>query len=198
MKYNKTKFSIAFVMIIAVMIACSKGNDNTTTPTPSNCASKNIMVTATTTNSSVCNATGSIVVNATGSTGFTYNLNGGSFQSSNTFSNIAVGNHTIIAKDTEGCTATTSVTISAGNAGTLFSAVKTLIQNNCLSCHGSVSGSSGGMYLGTDCAIISNQTRIKARVVDGSPSFMPQSGALPTTERAKVTNWINAGGKFTD
>ncbi|MFY7898968.1 MAG: hypothetical protein ACOVNY_02215 [Chitinophagaceae bacterium] len=184
---------------MAFVYACSKGDSNTSTPTvPTNCASKNIVVTATTTNSSVCNATGSIVVNATGSSGFTYSINGGAFQNSNTFSNVAAGSYTVMAKDAEGCTASTSVTVASGNAGTLFSAVKTLIQTNCLGCHGSTTSSSGGMFLGTDCAIITHQARIKARVVDGTPSFMPQSGALPASERAKVTNWINAGGRFTD
>jgi uncharacterized membrane protein len=49
-----------------------------------------------------------------------------------------------------------------------------------------------------DCNIVANKDRIKARAVDASPSAMPPTGLMPASERQKITDWINAGGKFTD
>jgi len=58
-----------------------------------------------------CTATSnSFTITATG-TGFaplTYSLNGGAFQTSNTFTNLAPGNYTVTVKDGNGCPATTA------------------------------------------------------------------------------------------
>jgi subtilisin-like proprotein convertase family protein len=64
-----------------------------------------------------------VTVNATGGTGtLQYSLNGGTFQQSNVFQNVANGNYTITVKDVNGCTTTTSVTISvAALSGTASS-----------------------------------------------------------------------------
>ncbi|MEP7257789.1 MAG: cytochrome c, partial [Flavitalea sp.] len=70
-------------------------------------------------------------------------------------------------------------------------------QINCSSCHNS-SNQSGGKDWSVDCNIVTNKDRIKARAVDGNPSFMPQGGQLVQEDKDKITAWINAGGRFSD
>ncbi|TXJ27238.1 MAG: hypothetical protein E6Q24_09985 [Chitinophagaceae bacterium] len=169
-----------------------------TAPTPS-CTGVNITVTANATTVSACVSlpNGSITASATGSTGFTYSVNGGNFQSDGTFSGLASGSYTVTAKDVNGCTGSTTVNVAAPVAGPLFSAVKTLMQNNCQSCHNN-SIANGGMNWQVDCNIVANKDRVKARAVDNNPSSMPPTGPLPQSEKDKITAWINAGGRYTD
>jgi hypothetical protein len=54
------------------------------------------------------------------------------------------------------------------------------------------------MIFTIDCNIVINKDRINARAVNGTGGPMPPSGLLPASERQKITNWINAGGRFTD
>src|SRR5687767_6030232 len=82
-----------------------------------------------------------------------------------------------------------------GTPGPLFTAVKTLMQANCQSCHNS-SNANGGKDWTIDCNIVANKTRIRARAVD--EGTMPPTGPLPQSEKDKITAWINAGGRITD
>ena len=82
-----------------------------------------------------------------------------------------------------------------GTPGPLFTAVKTLMQANCQSCHNS-SNMNGGKDWTVDCNIVANKNRIKARAVD--EGTMPPTGPLPQSEKDKITAWINAGGRLTD
>lgn len=181
-----------------VVVACSKGGDSPSPnpPAGSSCASKNIVVNAATTNAAGCTG-GTITVSASGSTNFTYNIDGGTFQSSASFSNVSAGDHTIIAKDGEGCTKSATVTVAANASGPLFAAVKAVIVANCNSCH-TGAAAQGGQNFGSDCNIVNAAARIKARAVDGNPSFMPQGGQLNATDKQKITNWVAAGGKYSD
>jgi hypothetical protein len=190
----------------SLVISCSKGGSSpstgtnpTPTPTPSPtdpCASKNLAVSGTTTASDACGS-GTITITATGSSNFTYSIDGGSFQASNSFTKVTPGDHTITAKDGEGCSKSGSVNVPASQSGPLFAAVKSMMANNCLSCH-SAGNLQGGMDWSKDCNIITNSARIKARAVDGSPSFMPQGGELSASDKKKITDWINAGGRYSD
>jgi uncharacterized membrane protein len=83
----------------------------------------------------------------------------------------------------------------SGTPGPLFTAVKTLMQANCQSCHNS-GNANGGKDWTIDCNIVANKTRIKARAVDDGT--MPPTGPLPQSEKDKITAWINAGGRITD
>lgn len=83
----------------------------------------------------------------------------------------------------------------SGTAGPLYTAVKTLMAANCQSCHNNTIAN-GGMNWTVDCNIVINKTRIKARAVD--EGTMPPTGSLPQADKNKITDWINAGGKFTD
>lgn len=164
---------------------------------PNVCAGVTINVSGATTSNAPCQASnnGSITVTASGGSGaFTYSINGGPFQASNVFSGLNGGNYPITAKDANGCSGSATITVTNAVAGPLFSAVKTLIQNNCAisGCHGDVQPP-----LFTDqCNIVANGALIKLRAVDGNPSPMPQAGLLPASERQKITDWINAGGHF--
>lgn len=177
------------------------GSANFTLTNPNPCAGVTINVTNSVTQVTPCVTppNGSITATATGGTGpFTYSLNGGAFQSSNIFSNLNTGVYTITAKDVNGCTGVSSNSIiSSLPAGPLFSAVRNVIQANCVSCH-STANPNGGMNFEIECNIVFNKDRIRARAVDGNPSAMPPSGLLPASERQKITDWINAGGRYTD
>lgn len=56
--------------------------------------------------------TGTITVNSPSGAGITYSLDGGAYQSSNTFSSIADGSHIITAKNSSNCTSSASVSVS--------------------------------------------------------------------------------------
>ena len=141
---------------------------------------------------------GSITVSASGGTApYTYSKDGGStYQSSNVLSNLTANNYSITVKDVNGCTSTAqSFTVGTQAPGTYFTQVKSIVASYCRSCH----GNSGGCNLSTDCNIVSYASRINARCVTQATSNpMPPSGALNTTLRGQITNWINAGGRYTD
>lgn len=59
------------------------------------------------------NTTGSVTVAGSGgTTPYTYNIDGGSYSSANTFGSLAAGSYTIGVKDANGCTSSVSVTIT--------------------------------------------------------------------------------------
>ena len=158
--------------------------------------SSTITVTGSATQSDPCNPSGIVTITAAGGTGFTYSLNSGTFQASNVFNNVQVGNHTIMARDAAGCSKSGTVNVTTIPSGPLFAAVRALVTANC-----AVAGCHAGTQppnFTVDCNIILNKTLVKARAVDGTPSFMPPTGPLPISEREKISNWINAGGRFTD
>ena len=63
------------------------------------------------------NASGSATVNGGGGTGtYTYSLNGSAFSSNPTFSNLSAGSYTATIRDGNGCSATTSFSISEPSA----------------------------------------------------------------------------------
>ena len=181
-------------------ISCSK-KDAAPTPAPPPpadvCAGKTITITPTATSSTACVADGNISVAATGSTGFTFKLNSsGTYQASGTFANVAAGTYTMFAKDADGCEKSASVTVnSSGVAGAFFTNVKNLMTAKCQSCHNNTI-QNGGMNWTVDCNIVTNQARIKVRAVD--QGTMPPTGSLSQSEKDIISNWINAGGKFTN
>lgn len=126
-----------------------------------------------------------------------YSLNNGSFQATATFSNLSPGNYVLTVKNQKGCTDTANITIF--NYGPKYALVKQIVNGYCGPCHlnGAVSG---GKNFDTDASIVSNWDRIKARAVDGNPSFMPETPNSPLTlvDRQKITDWVNAGHHQSD
>ena len=191
-----------------VYTSCSKGGPDETPTDP--CAGVTVSVTGSTTAATTGQSNGSISVSGSGGSGFTYSLNNGAFQSSGTFSNLAAGTYTIVAKNGNGCTGSAQFTVTTGGGttnpctgtpGPLFTAVKAIIQANCVSCH-SAGNAQGIPNWTVDCNIINAKNNIKIRAVDqaGTASQMPQppNPALSTADRNKITEWINAGGGITN
>ena len=189
--------------ITAKSSAGCEGSASFTIATINACVGVNISITTATANATPCSNpnNGTITVTATGSTGLTYSINGTVFQASNIFSTVAPGNYTVTVKDVNGCTQTTTTTVGATVAGPLFTAVKQIIQNNCVGCHSGAAPAAGKDW-SVDCNVVANKDLIKTRAVDqaGTASQMPQppNAALSGTDRQKITDWITAGGNFTN
>lgn len=74
--------------------------------------------------------------------------------------------------------------------------IKKLMDDYCVSCHKN-SADVGGVGL-TTYAEVKDRTqagRMKARVIDGVPTFMPQGGELSTAQKQLITCWIDKGMK---
>ncbi|MGB3154285.1 MAG: hypothetical protein WBB06_06790, partial [Chitinophagaceae bacterium] len=149
-------------------------------------------------------AVGSITVTATGSTGFTYNINGGAYQASNVFSALAAGNYTVGVKDINGCTKTATATVGNAASGPLFAQMRTLISTRCngSGCHIGTGNNAAGYNFDSDCNIVSKWTQINHTCVLYTSGWvrMPKSPQpfFTAAEKQKVTDWINAGHRFTD
>jgi hypothetical protein len=188
-----------------VLNGCSKGGSDNK-PSDS-CAGITITVAASATAADAGLSNGSIVATGAGSTGFTYSLNNGAFQSSGTFNNLAAGKYTITAKNTNGCSGAANVTVVSKDAGCagktpgpLFTAVKAVVTSNCAvsGCH---NGTQAPDYR-VDCTIVDYADLIKLRAVDqaNTADQMPQPPrmALAQSDRDKITAWITAGKRITD
>jgi hypothetical protein len=199
---NFRSFHILVLCFVFIAFSCSKGGSGGgTNPPPSDlCPGVTITVSSSVSNNLACQlpAIGTITVTAGSGTGpYTYRLNSGVFQSSNVFSALVAGTYSITVKDANGCTASGTATVSDFPPGPLFTAVRTVLQNNCVPCHNG-GLSEGGMNWTIDCNIVAFKDKIKMRAVDGNPSPMPPTGLLPGSEQLKIINWINAGGRFSD
>lgn len=84
--------------------------------------------------------------------------------------------------------------------GPYFAQVKTIVQNNCISCHSqNGTGSPKGLpvLLETDDEIVQLSAQIKAATCDPVTirnKRMPYGGELSSTEKQIIINWVNAGG----
>lgn len=87
---------------------------------------------------------------------------------------------------------------------TYFPKVKTIIINNCISCHNSSDPSNWQgrpIKLDTETDITSRYASIKSSVADPvSPTNrrMPQIGSLTSSDVDIIVKWYNKGGKSTD
>jgi len=83
-----------------------------------------------------------------------------------------------------------------------FPTVKTIISNNCMTCHNS-SGTWAGRptKFDTDSDISSLYSAIKRAVADPvtiTNKRMPQGGSLSASDIDIIVKWFNKGGKVTD
>ena len=143
-----------------------EGSASLTVTTENACNGVAITINNVASSSAPCgNPNGTIAVSASGSTGLTYSVNGTNFQQGNVFSGLATGNYTVTVKDANGCTQTASAAVGTATAGTLFTAVKQVIQNNCVSCHSGAAPAAGRDW-SVDCNVVANGALIKTRAVD--------------------------------
>jgi uncharacterized membrane protein len=139
---------------------------------------------------------GSISVTAGGSSGYTYNINGGGYQSSNIFSNLASGTFTIGVMDINGCTKTAQATVGTASKGPLFTDVRNLITSRCSGSNCHMNGSSAAGYnFDNDCNIISYWSQVNRSTVLYTMIKMPKSpqSFFSAAEKLIITNWVNAG-----
>jgi uncharacterized membrane protein len=193
---NKFWLNVLFSGSFAsILFSCNKSDGSITPPDP--CRGFNITITSTTTNSSACLNDGGITVTANGSTSLQYSIDGNNFQASNVFSNLAKGTYTVTVRNGENCRQSAEVTVNEGSstAGPQFTAVKQLIQANCVSCH-APGGQQPNPNFTIDCNIVQNAALINTRVV--VQGTMPPTGPLSQTDKDKITTWINGGGKLTN
>ena len=171
------------------------------------CTNIVITITATVVNTIPCvtpTNNGRITLTATGSTGFTYNLNGGAYQASNIFASLNAGNFLMGVKDVNGCTKTQTVTVGVVPKGPLFTNMRTLISTRCngSGCHIGAGNNAAGYNFDSDCNIVLKWDQINKTCVLFTAGWvkMPKSPQpfFTAAEKLIVTNWVNAGHKYTD
>ena len=180
------------ILSVTLFVSSCKKND---VPQPDPCSGINYTIDFNKTESVGTGNNGTITITAPMGDTIQYQLNNGAFQASRFFTNLTPGNYIITVKNQNGCTDTTQTSIL--NYGPKYNLVKQLITGYCGPCHLN-GGMDGGMNWDADSRIVANKDRIKARAVDGNPSFMPQGGQLTTIDKQKITDWINAGGRTSD
>lgn len=183
----------AIVLISTAMLGCSKKD----TPIPDPCLGVSYDVQYFKTEAIGSSNNGTIAITFPIGDTISYQLNSGAYQASPGFINLAPGNYVITVKNQNGCTDTAQITIL--NYGPKYALVKQIINGYCGPCHlnGAVNGSKN---FDTDASIVSSWDRIKARAVDGNPSFMPAAPNSPLTnvDKQKITDWVNAGHRQSD
>ncbi len=192
------RFGICFwplIMLVGILIlSCNKKD---TVPPVDPCRGVHYTFDYFKTESIGTSNNGSITINYPVGDTFTYKLDNGAYQSSRFFSNLAPGNYVLTVKNENGCTDTAQISIL--NYGPKYALVKQIIVGYCGPCH-RYGGMDGGKNFDTDASIISSWDRIKARAVDGIPSFMPPAPNSPLTnpDKQKILDWVNAGHRQTD
>jgi hypothetical protein len=190
--------------ITAKSAAGCLGTSSVTLTNTSPCTSTNIVLSAATVNYTPCVTpnSGTITITATGSSGFTYNINGGAYQVSNIFSGLAAANYTIGVKDLNGCTKTASSIVSTTAMGPLFTGMRSLISTRCngSGCHIGAGNAAKGYNFDNNCSIVNWWSQINRTCITYTLARMPinPQPTLTVAEKAIITNWINAGHRYTD
>lgn len=140
------------------------------------------------------NATIDVVANS-GTSPYMYKLDDGSFQSSNQFTGVDSGDHTVTVKDDDGCEVSMTEKVLTGVS--LDMEIMPIISTRCAtasSCHGS--GASGNRpVLETKSQIIARADRILDRAV--TIGDMPLAGQTSLSQNQKdlIECWVNDGAK---
>lgn len=159
------------------------------------CAGVTLIPVAAVTHSITGQSVGTITLSSPIGSDFLYSINGTTFQGSVNFFNLAAGNYTITAKNANGCSG--SATVRLNGYGPKFFNVRNIGNGYCGSCH--LNGNiSGGKNFDADASVVASWDRIKARAVDGLPTFMPQGGQLTALDKQKIVDWVNVGHRVTD
>jgi uncharacterized membrane protein len=194
------KKSIIYTVLLSVLLfaACSKSDTPITPPPPpvDPCAGVTISPVAAVTHTTSGLTQGTITVTSPIGSGYLYSI-GGSFQASTNFFNLAAGSYILTTKNANSCSGTATLTING--YGPKFFQVRTIVNGYCGPCH--LNGTlNGGKNFDADNDIVNSWDRIKARAVDGTPSFMPAAPNSPLTaaDKQKITDWVTAGHRVTD
>jgi len=85
----------------------------------------------------------------------------------------------------------------AGTPGPKFLAAKSVITGSCAlsGCH-VAPANAGGLNFESNSNIVDAGSQIKSLAVDFGT--MPPTGALSASDKAKISEWISAGGRLTD
>ena len=86
-------------------------------------------------------------------------------------------------------------TCATATPGPLFSQVKTVLANNCVTCH-NPAGQMPSVDFRSNCVIEGRAALIKTRAVD--LGNMPPTGPIAQADKDKISAWVAAGGKVTD
>ena len=188
------RLTALFVFATLFIIACNK-KDTPGSPNP--CLGLNYTVDYFKTESVGGSNNGSITILYPVGDTISYKLNNNSYQSSNIFSNLSPGDYVITLKNQNGCTDTAQITIF--NYGPKYALVRQLTYGYCGPCH-LEGGNSGAKNFDTDASVVNSWDRIKARAVDGIPTYMPEAPNSPLTnpDKQKIIDWVNAGHRQSD
>lgn len=195
------KKSIIYTVLLSVLLfaACSKSDTTPTPPPPppvDPCLGVTITPVGAVTHTTTGLTQGTITVTSPIGSGYLYSI-GGTFQASTNFFNLAAGSYTLIAKNANNCSGTATLTVNG--YGPKFFQVRTIVNGYCGPCH--LNGTlNGGKNFDADNNVVLSWDRIKARAVDGIPSFMPAAPNSPLTaiDKQKIVDWVNAGHRITD
>lgn len=136
---------------------------------------------------------GMIEVFAESTTLIQYNINGGVFSDSYSFTGLSSGNYTIGVKDESGCELYLDQSL---NSGIVFADVKAIINASCAvsNCH--VAGTGRTNYT-IDANIVSHAAEIKTKTANGTmPSKSRQDLALTQEQIDIIGCWVDDGANL--
>lgn len=133
---------------------------------------------------SVGGSDGAALATGTSGTGsYTYSINGGTFQSSNSFTGLVVGNYTVTIRDTKGCTGQTSFSITQPTANLSASVTSANIVNNC-----NVGGAAGSAIVSTNGGYGNYVYSLNGGTAQSSNSFTNLASGSYTVTVTDVNN----------
>jgi hypothetical protein len=187
---KKNTIFLATLLSVLLFVGCKKTDVTPAPPVVDPCVGVNIVPIVAKDFTITGQSIGAITVTSPIGSGFTYSIGGTTFQGSTNFFNLAAGSYTVTIKNANNCVGTVSTTIVG--YGPKYYEVRKIVNGYCGPCH--LNGTiSGGRNFDADNSIVAAWDRIKARTVDGTPSFMPQGGQLTAMDKQKIMDWVNAG-----
>ena len=145
-----------------------------------------------TTSESECEtSSGDITVSASGGQQpYEYKLDGGSYQSANTFTGLAQGDYEVSVRDASGCEVVIAAEIKSDIQ---FAQIQSIIDANCATsgCHNGTQSPN----LTTAAGIQSNANRIQARTSAGTMPPASSGKTLSSAEIAAITCCVNDGAE---
>jgi len=175
-----------------IVVNDAKGCTATQIASVNNAKSSLQFSTTTTANSGCPTPNGTLTITATGGQGtIQYQINNGTFQSSNQFTGLAAGAYSITVADQSNCvvsgTAKITTSSSLSNNASFQNDINPIIANYCATsgCHNGSRSPNLSSYTG-----ISNNA---SSIVNSISRNMPPGGRLTVQQMALITCWVNAG-----